>query len=107
MSTVSADQLAVDEKLIRISGGDYWLYGAVDLETKEIVQLRLFQTATKKTTRWFLAGLHRRYQLDGVEFLVNDADYMVNVLDGKWLPILDDFTWESECYQTCLWKIEQ
>jgi len=29
-STVTADQLAVDEKVIRINGDDYWLYGAVD-----------------------------------------------------------------------------
>ncbi|CDK40363.1 transposase [Halorubrum sp. AJ67] len=27
-------------------------------------------------TRWFLTELHRRYQLDGVEFLVDDADYL-------------------------------
>ena len=36
VSTVSADQLAVDEKVIRINGDDYWLYGAVDPETNEI-----------------------------------------------------------------------
>lgn len=80
ISTVSADQLAVDEKVIRINGDDYWLYGAVDPETNEILQLRLFQTTTKQTTRWFLDELHRRYQLSDVEFLVDDADYLVNVL---------------------------
>jgi transposase-like protein len=31
-STVTADQLAVDEKVIRVNGNDYWLYGAVDPE---------------------------------------------------------------------------
>jgi transposase-like protein len=41
-STVSADQLAVAEKVIRITGSDYWLYGAVDPETNDILQLRLF-----------------------------------------------------------------
>jgi hypothetical protein len=40
VSTVSSDQLAVDEKLIRIDGDDFWLYGAVDPETNEVVQLR-------------------------------------------------------------------
>jgi transposase-like protein len=30
---VTADQLAVDEKVIRVNGDDYWLYGAVDPET--------------------------------------------------------------------------
>ena len=81
VSTVTADQLAVDEKVIRINGNDYWLYGAVDPETNEILHFRLFPVTTKQTTRWFLTELHRRYQLDGVEFLVDDADYLVNVLD--------------------------
>ena len=74
ISTVSADQLAVDEKVICINGEDYWLYGAVDPETNKILQFRLFPTTTKQTTRWFLAELHRQYRLDGVEFLVDDAE---------------------------------
>ena len=32
ISTVAADQLAVDEKAIRLHGQDPWLYGAVDPE---------------------------------------------------------------------------
>ena len=59
VSTVSADQLAVDEKVIRINGNNYWPYGAVDPETNEILQFRLFPTTTKQTTRWSLAKLHR------------------------------------------------
>ena len=74
VSTVSADQLAVDEKVIRSNGDDYWLYGAVDPGTNKILQFRLFPTTTKQTARWFLAELHRRYRLDGVEFLVDDAE---------------------------------
>jgi len=30
ISTVTADQLAADEKMIRPNGQDHWLYGAVD-----------------------------------------------------------------------------
>lgn len=78
---MSADQLTVGEKVIRINGDDYWLYGAVDSETNEILHLRLFPTTTKQTTRRFLTDLHRQCQLDTVEFLVNDADYLVNVLE--------------------------
>jgi len=81
VSTVSADQLAVDEKVIHINGDDYWLYGAVDPETSEILQFRLLPTTTKQTTRWFLAKLHRRYRVDNVEFLIDDDDHLVNVLD--------------------------
>jgi transposase-like protein len=81
ISTVTADQLAIDEKVIRVNGDDYWLYGAVDPEASEILHFRLLPTMTKQTTRWFLAELHRRYQLNNVEFLVDDADYLVNVLE--------------------------
>jgi transposase-like protein len=81
MSMMSADQLAVDEKVIRVNGDDYWLYSAIDPQTNEILHFRLFPATTKQTTRWFLSELHRRYRLDGVEFLVDDADHVVNVLD--------------------------
>ena len=30
VSTVTEDQIAVDEKVIRINGDDHWLYGAID-----------------------------------------------------------------------------
>jgi putative transposase len=80
VSMVTALQLAVDEKAIRVNGRDHWLYAAVDPETNEFLHVRLFPTTTKQTTRWFLADLHRRYQLDGVTFLVDDADYLVEVL---------------------------
>jgi transposase-like protein len=80
ISTVTADQLVVDEKMIRLHGQQFWLYGAVDPQTNEILHFSLFPTATKQTTRWFLSELHHRYQLDDVLFLVDDADYLGPVL---------------------------
>ena len=35
ISTVSEDQLAVDEKMIRLHGQQFWPYGAVDTYTNE------------------------------------------------------------------------
>ena len=89
ISTVTADQLAVDGKMIRLHGQEFWLYGAVGPHTNEILHIRLFPTANK-TTRWFLADLHRRYQLSDVVFLVDDADHLVPVLaeDGYRFHIL-------------------
>jgi len=80
ISTVSADQLAVDEKMIRLHGQQFWLYGAVDPYTNEILHVSLYPTTTKQTTRWFLTDLHQRYRLNDVEFLVDDADYLGPVL---------------------------
>ncbi|WP_077152283.1 IS6 family transposase [Halorubrum tropicale] len=90
ISTVSEDQLAVDEKMIRLHGQKFWLYAAVDPQTNEILHLSLYPTANKQTTRWFLTELHRRYQLNNVEFLVDDADYLGSVLaeDGYRFQII-------------------
>ena len=80
ISTVSENQLAVDEKMTRLHGQQFWLYGAVDPYTNEILHVSLYPTANKQMTRWFLTELHRRYQLNNVEFLVDDADYLGPVL---------------------------
>jgi transposase-like protein len=77
---VSTDQLAVGEKMIRLHGQQFWLYGAVDPQTNEILHVSLFPTATKQTTRWFLTELHQRYTLDDVVFLVDDTEYLGPVL---------------------------
>jgi putative transposase len=87
LSTVTADQLAVVEKMIRLHGQEFWLYGAVDPHTNEILHVRFFPTANKQTTRWFLTDLRRRYQLDDVVFLVDDAEY----LEPAWLKTATDF----------------
>jgi transposase-like protein len=71
------DELGVDRSHVAIHE---WLYGAVDPETSEILHVSLFPTANKQTTRWFLDELHRRYQLNNVLFLVDDADYLGSVL---------------------------
>jgi len=81
ISTVTEDQVAVDEKMIRVNGDECWLYGAVDPATNEIIHLRLFPATTKQTTRWFLAELHRQCRLDDVVFLVDGASYLGTVLD--------------------------
>jgi len=51
LSTVTADQRAVDEKMIRLHAQEFWLYGAVDSYTNDILHVRLFPTANKQTTR--------------------------------------------------------
>ena len=77
---MTADQIAGDETMIRVTGHEHWLYGAVDPSTNEIIHVSLFSATTKQTTRWFLTELHRRYQLDDVKFLVDDANYLGPVL---------------------------
>jgi transposase-like protein len=78
---VSANQLAVDEKMIRLHGQQFWLYAAVDPVTNEIVAVSLFPTTNKVTTRWFLDDLHQRCWLTDVMILVDGADYLIEVLE--------------------------
>ena len=47
LSTVTPNQLAVDEKVIRLNGEDHWLYGAVDPHTNEILHISLFPITMK------------------------------------------------------------
>ncbi len=48
ISTVSEDQLAVDEKMIRLHGQKFWLYGAVYPYTNEILHVSLYPTAKNR-----------------------------------------------------------
>jgi len=90
ISTVSEDQLAVDAKMIRLRDQKFWLYGAVDPQTNEILHVSHYPTANKRTTRLFLTEIHRRYQLNDVVFLVDDADDLGLVLaeDGHRFQVI-------------------
>ena len=44
ISTVSEDQFAVDEKMICLHGQKFWLYGAVDPQSNEILHVSLYPT---------------------------------------------------------------
>jgi transposase-like protein len=92
ISTVTADQVVVDEKLIRVNGEDHWLYGAVDPKTNEIIHLSLFPSTTKQTTRWFLEELHRQCRLNDSVFLVDGASYLGSVLaeDGYRFQVISN-----------------
>jgi len=107
ISIVSEDQLVVDEKMIRLHDQKFWLYGAVDPYTNEIRHVSLYPTANKQTTRWFLSELHRRYQLDTVEFLVDDADYLGPVLaeDGYRFQVIRHGN--RNTIERVFWKIER
>ena len=51
VASVLANQLAIDEKMIRLHGQQFWLYGAVDPHINEIVALSFFPTTNRITTR--------------------------------------------------------
>jgi len=48
ISTVTADQLVVVEKKIRLHGQQFWLYGSIDPQSNAILHISLFPTATNR-----------------------------------------------------------
>ncbi len=48
ISTVSEDLLAVDKKMLRDHGQQFWLYGAVDPYTNEILHVSHNPTVNKR-----------------------------------------------------------
>jgi len=72
----------VGEKAIYIDGHEHWLYAVIDPATSDLLHVRLFPSTVTQTTRWFLVELHRRYQCDGITFLVEYTDHLVEVLDA-------------------------
>jgi transposase-like protein len=79
ISAVTADQVVVDEKMIRVNGAEYWLYGAVDPEPmKSSISVCFADVNTDDAV--FLAKLHRRCQLGDPDFLVGSSSYLDSVL---------------------------
>lgn len=107
ISTVSEDQFAVDEKMTHLHGQEFRLYGAVDPQTNEILHVSLCPTANKRTMRWFLTELHRRYQPNSVEFLVDDAGYLGSVLaeDGYRFRVIRRGS--RNAVERVFWEIER
>jgi transposase-like protein len=66
--------------MIRLHGEEFWLYGAVDPETNEIIALSLYPTTTDVTTWWSLDQLHHRCNPAEVTLLVDNATYLTGVL---------------------------
>ena len=81
ISTVTADQLAVDEKMVRLHDQDHWLYGAVDPKTNEILHISLFQTRTTERTLLFLRELQDKVPVEQATFLVDGAHFLKAALN--------------------------
>jgi len=85
ISTVSADQLAVDETMICPHGQKFWLYDAVNLYTNNIFHVSHYLTANKQTTRWFLSELHRERRTAS---FVNSFSNVTLATAQEWLEAL-------------------
>jgi transposase-like protein len=72
-------RVAVDETAIKINGEWSWLYAAIDLDTKLILDVQLFGRHGTDPTAAFLHGLREKHDLSDAVFLVDQFGYRTAV----------------------------
>ena len=96
------NHVAVDETVIQLNSERYWLYAAVDPDTKCLLHVRLYPTRTSAISSIFLSELREKHQVGDAVFLVDGAPVVTRGLPSPWTPIPTRYTWESECRRACL-----
>ncbi|WP_135662285.1 IS6 family transposase [Halorhabdus rudnickae] len=74
------NQIVLDETVIRINDQQYWLYAAANPETNELLQIRLYSTATTALTQLFLQELREKHDVENAVFLVDGARHLQTAL---------------------------
>ncbi len=73
--TASPSRVAVDETAVKINGEWSWLYAAIDIETKLILDVALFSRHGTDPATAFLQKLREKHELSEAEFLVDQFGY--------------------------------
>ena len=73
--TASPSRVAVDETAVKINGEWSWLYAAIDLDTKLILDVALFGRHGTDPAAAFLSGLDEKHDLTDTVFLVDQFGY--------------------------------
>ncbi|GAA0276013.1 IS6 family transposase [Halobacterium noricense] len=74
-TTASPSRVAVDETAVKINGEWSWLYAAIDLDTKLILDVALFGRHGTDPAAAFLSGLAEKHDLSDTTFLVDQFVY--------------------------------
>ncbi len=75
LRTASPSRVAVDETTVKINGEWSWLYAAIDIETKLILDVALFRRHRTDPAAAFLQKLREKHDLSETEFLVDQFGY--------------------------------
>lgn len=73
--TVKPSRVAVDETAIKINGEWSWLYAAIDIDTKLILDVQLFGRHGTDPAAAFLHRLREKHDLSDATFLVDQFGY--------------------------------
>ncbi len=85
--TAKPSRVAVDETAVKINGEWSWLYAAIDIDTKLILDVALFGRHGTDPAAAFLSGLTEKHDLSDTTFLVDQFGYRTALarlgLDGR------------------------
>jgi putative transposase len=73
--TASPSRVAVDETAVKINGEWSWLYAAIDIESKSILDITLFGRYGTDPAAAFLHRLREKHDISNAEFLVDQFGY--------------------------------
>jgi len=79
-SAQSPNQVALDETVIRINDQQFWLYAAADLQTNDLLHVRVFSTTTTAITEIFLRELRQNHDVENAVFPVDGAQHLQTAL---------------------------
>jgi len=68
-------RVAVDETAVKINGEWSWLYAAIDIDTKLILDVALFSRHGTDPAAAFLEKIHEKHDFSKAEFLVDQFGY--------------------------------
>jgi len=73
--TVQPSRVAVDETAVKVNGEWSWLYAAIDMDTKLILDVALFGRHGTDPAATFPLGLREKHDLSGAVFLLDQFGY--------------------------------
>ncbi|MDJ1434840.1 IS6 family transposase, partial [Halostagnicola sp. A-GB9-2] len=73
--SASPTRVAVDETAVKINGEWSWLYDAIDLDTKLLLDVQLFGRHGTDSAAAFLHGLREKHDLSEAVLLVDQFGY--------------------------------
>jgi putative transposase len=74
--TASSSRVAVNEKQITVDGEKKWLYAAIDIESRLLLEIDVFGRRGTDPAAAFLHRLTEKHDVGDTEFLVDAAGYL-------------------------------
>jgi putative transposase len=77
--SATPSRVAVDETAVKINRGWSWVYAAIDIETKLLLGIDVFDRYGTDQATTFFAELDEKHDLSDATFLVNGFDYRTSL----------------------------